>query len=566
MRKTKYPDTVYQNFGIWNGELFSGDLTQSGKRVGIPNVDRLNSKVSSSVRSVGELVPVVEGPVGYSSVAYTPDANNKSVSTMRGTSLKPFKSTMGITAGKSYFPTGAASLIDEYGKVALSFTGTTGLTDSDPGISGPGPINILFESASYFYVLGRLQLHLSSKHDVFLYRVDKVNASHSPASPAVVGGNVDIEYLGIGVDGCHRLLVNTGYNIVVSAISGIAAGTSSTTAQRRLFVVKETAPNSGAFTTPSGMWLSYDTTAAASEVTDFYVSLSNCAREYDEEGRITGCALLANQNLSNSSGTSEFKPYLRWVKIALTDTGYTTSFDKIDFPDRMTIVASAVANRAMFQCNQWTNNGKMYAVVSPGRQAVQTSAPLPIMIMESELDGLELKNLSFSFIECAYGDYFTAFIDQEYNAIWWLGDNVTNGSDTHLRYVNAETKQLDYAFVSEVFCSLGCHQGQMLLVTQAPGAVNKWVLTPNTHHVKVEAVLDKIMYEKGERGTLTVSHDGPQNLTGTVQLVGGLFLDGTTNMTISLKAGVPLELPVTVQAAITATLHGIGVEYTEEAQ
>lgn len=560
MRMIKYPDTSSANFGAVDGELFAGDLTASGKPVKLlENMRGLNSKLHKRARGYSNLAPLVEGPVAHLYVEATPNTQYKAMLTLRGMSLRPFESKIGITAGKTYLPTGTSTIVDERGDVAFSFRrSSTSLSDSTSELHDittshrEGVAYILFENRTLFFVVVVCSIHHSGEYSLYLFAVSKVKTSTTESNRSLMGGNLDIEYLGKDEDGRNVMLVLIGNNMHGNSLQGLPSSP-----ERRMYVIRETGPETGIFQNIGATPLSYS--SSSSENTDFYVSLSNCAREYDSNGRITGFALLANQTLAGSTGDVKIEPYLDWVKFQLTTTGVTKTEQRVEFPSNLFQMATLTRNLALFQASQWVSGNKLYAVVTPGRQAPNSNANIPILVIESELNGLELVEPKFTQLDCAMGMYYTAFVDPKLNQVWWLSDRSFSHNTVEVRHLDVATKSFDYGEVAGGLSQVGLHNGSMLVVTRTPNSVNKWVLSPSESNGRVHVTLDKDLYGIGDRGEVTVNHTLTTTLHATLELTGAVFLDGSSSRDVVLSPGIEISENFTVQSSVTATVTNVRV-------
>jgi len=605
VKKFKYPDTLFNNFGVTpEGEFYAGDVTQSGRTIAPLGVDidptrtreLLSTRFSRrdvAYRGFSNLAPNVRGAHLFSVNTGGNVIQTVSKGLRGNVPTQIFKSKLGITAGKTYYPTGTGVILDELGKIVfnvfapgrgseqINYTPT--ILHSDTG-SHHGPAQILFETENRLYILVQGQYHGSSD----LIWVNKVRVANATYYGYVIAGRFDIEHLGLDVQGRNIFVLffdsyspaDLGSPISQSNLTGTFGSPYIGT------IIRETAPNSDSFSSIGNFTFASSTsTTSVQGATYLQFSMSNAAKELDENGRLLSFSFATHGMGSAGLNSLDVEPvegWFNWTKFTLNETNVITQTNtRIDLPAPLNLPMkfrysySEAGPGIVIQCTQWVNKNKAYFVFSNGgarrlmkKMNQYTQIPdYPVTIMEVELDstGAFIGNPVFTHIESDVNPgFYVALLDREANRVWWLSDEAVTGNNFIVRSLDVETRSINKAYFSEMFQSAGCHDGKLLVVCVGQTQeVHKYVLEPSRQLIRVSLNFDKISYNKGDSAVLTVSNNSPRDLRAVIELEGCAFTDGADSKEVTLSAGLPLTLNVTVRKGATASVSKIEYLGTE---
>lgn len=591
MKVFKYPELVSNNFGITvDGELYSGVLSQSGKKHPLAkssNVRDLNghevARRNTSSKGFSNLTVDVNGVSVYRQQFAQPAGAqyvnfDKSKNLRGGAALKPFTSELGVTKGKSYFPTGTGRILDENGEEvfnvlssnynAVNFLDTQFLRRDVDNYAGAA--SILFETETRLYAL--IQSNIGG-YDHIVW-TNKIRVAETAPEGNFFFGSFDVEYL--GRDPQNRVLLafhidnyaqytNEGVNGINPELKAPGMG----------FILRQRNAENVFEKVADYTWGSSGYYAGDSNYSYMQTSLCEPAKEFDENGRLLSIGFLTYP-MGNANQTNEsVAPYLTWTKITFSET--PTKVDtRIDLPEfvgeslRRPVTSSGYFG-VVVQCTQFIDNGKVYAVFSNGsfarlRENSNVTVPaIPVTIMELPLSGTDVTlPASFHHVEQnVFLDLYHAVVDPKSRRVWWLSDTLFGGSNFHVRCLDIDSRSLDHAYLGEAFLSAGAQDGKLLLITVPNNPETyKYVLEPESKQVNIKLGFDKTVYVKGESGKLSVHTNSPRDLNVEVRLDNCTFLDGSKNKQITFSALTPQTIDVTVQATPSATV--TRAEYVEE--
>lgn len=591
MKVFKYPELVCNNFGMtMEGELYSGVLTQSGKKHPLarnPRIVNLNGhdfpRRDASYKGFANLSVDVNGVSVFNSRFYQPAGStyvdfDRSKNLRGGTALKPFTSELGVTKGKTYFPTGTGLILDENGEEVfnvlssnynnVNFSDTQFLRRDSDGYAGAA--SILFETETRLYAL--VQSNIGG-YDHIVW-TNKIRVADTASEGNFFFGNFDVEYL--GRDTQNRVLL--AFNIdkyeryTNESVTGIP--------EERLapglgFILRQRDSLNAFEKVADYFWGSESFYSGNSNYSYMQTSLCEPAKELDANGRVLSVGFLTHTMGNANQNSESVVPYLVWSKITFSETP-TKNDTRIDLPAFVgesfrRPVASSSYFGVVVQCTQFVDNGKLYAVFSNGsfarlKENSNVTIPvMPIIVMELPLSGSDLSGEAkfYAIDQDVHLDYYHAIVDPKARRVWWLSDTLFNGSNFHVRCLDIDSKSIDHAYFAESFLSAGAQGGKLLMITVPNNPdTYKYVLEPEKRHVTVKLGFDKSVYVKGESGKLSVHTNSQRELTVEVQLKNCTFLDGTKKKTITTSAAGSTLIDVTVQAAPEATVLNVG--YVEE--
>ena len=578
MKILKYPNLNFLNFGVRNGELYAGDLSESGRRIPFPvsvvrstntlsqpsrlNNDLLNSRNGDTSRGTDGYGVDVDGEM---IVQYATETPRRYISELfRGMPMAPFLSKLGSTKGNSYTSYGTSMIVDSNNDTAFnifssstSFSGVTSLVyQLVTAAAYSGISNIVCETEDFFL----LRTMGKSESGSLLLRVSKVQNATADIATVVLAGAFDVEY--IGKDSAGRLLLmlqlegGWASQVISSLPNNDYAGNT--------VLLRENTANSMTFT-------AWEKTASAMQagsgsypypIGSVGVSLSNNYVIRDPNGAVLSVSSLVSTDVGNTTGEVKLRP-LQWMKRTTGDTVVRTSSQNIEWEGTLaqSMLRVGLAEGYTVHAHPIVSGQTLYVVVTLGtvtRAKGVFYQPLPVVIITQEIDvdGLLVGSPTFTEIPItlpyAPNAFSRSLVDAKNLRVWQIADDSYTHQKVTIRCIDILSHAIDETTLHGEFTSAGVHEGQLLVTVNERAGIGKYVLNFQKQPHEIQLSFDKTLYARGETGTLTVSCDIAVELT--VELDGCAFLDSSDSKAVSIAAGTPTLLPVTITSKPTATV------------
>lgn len=551
----QYPEVMFNNFGYRQGELYSGDLTQSGKKLSIPtsmvhsSMHPLNGELwqydtgKNSTRRNHGFVPDVQGSVFTWNYNYNAGFT-ATASLMRGIPTSVFTSTKGATKGKRYYTYGTTIVSDENGEVVFCGLNTSvSYTQGSIGDTFNGLVRILCESELYFLVVVTSMENATASSN--LLKVWK-NQDYSSVPASIFTGNFDIEYIGDDSAGRCVLHLNQDYH------AGGGLNLSSSNSQ---FIVLRTTDAINLNLTP----LQRTDTGYSSPVYEgrgvVGVALAQPYKVITE-GVLSAACYVTTPTTANPTGVS-IQGVCNWTKHDLESNTLTNtplaippSFKNYSYRDSGT-------GRTV-QINWYVVGNKVkivWSAGSAGRTLANKLGLFGLAVCEYTIapDGsLTGDPVITEFPLNGTEHFYITLADYENERIWWMHQSILDSSDTAVRCLDVKNLVLDYGVIPNACVAVGTQDGSLLAITTNTANDRiKYVLTPSAPDIEVSLKFDKVMYQIGDTAQLTAVANVRCDVT--LELEGCTFEGSLLTLNVRLEPNVPAVFPVSVKSAPTAT-------------
>lgn len=571
-------------FGLYRGELYSGDVTVSGDPV--PKASRYypsKSKQFDAIKMVssGSVYPqglfidvpgslmTVQGTVNFVAVA--------NPSQLRGAQNQPFESKLGATAGKTLFQHGHNIIVNQDYEQEFSISGTALNT-----------ANANSEGVSAFFTNGRIVGETNTHLFVHQFRFEDGGNDESAfyALHKVTGvlilvlrGRFDLEYLGEDSNSNPLFWVNAQQlTDAPASFSFVGTGTGAGCAQYLMRGVP-TPTGVGNFVQVYVERMGNGVASGASGRTNCVTLCSTDAPivEYDGNGKVAAFTLLNTDDTRLTCGSSTFPGlrggyYVNWCRYTLSAGVLTRQIlQRIDITEYEGAVfnnqdPSYGKSSSLIQCVYFVEDNQLYAVFGNGGALTYLpsdnrfqAAILPTLLLRASVgEQNQLGELEWQRLDLAVTPNYVfnfGMLDKKARKLWQVSSMSFRRDFLEVRCLSlSDVLCADYGYVSGKSFAMGAVDGRLLAAVQVEGnMVRKYQFVSEAVGANVTLAFNQAEYQVGDTATLTVNSD--VELLVTVELDGGTFSDTTDSKEFQVFG--ELQLPVTVKAALSASVSNI---------
>lgn len=571
-------------FGLYLGELYSGDVTVSGRPVQKASryypsrskqFDAIKMASSGSAYPQGMFVDVpgslmnVQGTANFLAVANPLQ--------LRGAQNQPFESKRGVTAGKTLFQHGHNIIVNQDYEQEFSISGDA-LNSANASVEGVSSFftnsRIVGESDTHLFV-HQFRFEDGGNDESAFYALHKVTG----ALIVVLRGRFDLEYLGEDTNSNPLFWINAQQlTDAPASFSFVGTGVDAGCAQ---YLMRGTPTPTAvgnfvqAYVERTGSGVASGASGRTNCVT--LVSSDTPVIEYDVNGKVAAFTVLATDDTRATCGSNTFPGirggyYVNWCRYVLNAGVLTRQLlQRIDITEYEGAVfnnqdTSYGKSSSLIQCVYFVEDNQLYAVFSNGSALTYLpsdsrfqAAILPTMLLRAPInEQKQLGTLEWQRLDLATTPRYVfnfGMLDKKAKKLWQVSSMSFRRDFLEVRCLSlSDVLCADYGYVSGKSFAMGAVDGRLLAVVQVEGnSVRKYQLVSDAVGANVTLSFDKIEYQVGETATLTIKSD--VELLITVELNGCTFSDTSDSKEISVLGEV--QLPVTVKAPLSASVSNI---------
>lgn len=578
MKVSRYPDTKFANFGVRNGELYAGDVTESGRRIKLPtsflqtvanytqdggrfNMLR-NTFGTTGDRKMDAGVDVEGSNILFTTFG-TPANLTFYVDALRCIRSPAFRSTRGVTAGKTLRPFFGGLILDENDDPLYSIRYETQCAARWPSPIiaqyGGGSSRILCENDNSLLIQSKPYTG-SSVLAIVPKVIDAANGGADGAYQSI--GQTEFEYVGVDTDGRNILICwCDGYQ------SWSASGADGSNLSSRIYVLRETATKNFSFVVEAKHTMGYS--GSTNGAHGFAVSAPmNVSRQLDANGAVTSFNILTVDDQRATQNVAPANLQLQWATFTIGTSTITKALQPIAVPGLWATgrigKTSQTGPGTCVNIYPMIHDNKVRALITLGtflRSNNIREVDFPITIFEQAIVNGQLSGTpTFTDLPDSSSpgkNFFLTLPDYTAGYLWQIEDAWGLSGAVQIRCIDLANKSVEYTTLNGEIISAGVHRGRLLVMMSQQGGnkMHKFILEPDEIQRRIVLSFDQSVYQQGAAGVLTVTSNA--NIDVVVELDGCQLANGSDSVPVALVANTPYTLNVTVTGSPSASISEI---------